>query len=345
LPEHEELQEEVRGRSFWSGTLTFGLVSIPVALFPAQRSVRVSLRMLSDDGTPLKREYYDPDTGRSLAADDIVRGYELEDGEYVVVTDDELESLEPKKSRDIDLRLFVDRARIDPAFFERAYFLVPAGDTSKAYRLLAETMERLDRAGIATFVMREREYLVAILAENGILRAETLRFADELRSPEDVGLPEPPNVKAADVKRFERELRKLHAKQFDPEQLHDRAAERLTELIARKQQQGEDVLISGSGTAAEPSEDVIDLMQILKRSLAGEEGRKAPRRSPAKAGDGRGGSPRKSASGKGGKTRAAGGDELAELSREELYERAKQLDIPGRSSMSKTQLVKAIRQA
>jgi DNA end-binding protein Ku len=162
-----------------------------------------------------------------------------------------------------------------------------------------------------------REYLVAILAENGILRAELLRFADELRSPEDVGLPEPARVKAADVKKFERELRKLHARQFDPEELHDRAAERLTELIARKQQQGEDVRISGTASA-EPSEDVIDLMQILKQSLSGDRGKSV--------------------------TADSDGD-LSALSREELYERAKQLDIPGRSGMSKTQLVKALRQA
>ena len=337
MPEPEEAREEARTRSFWSGTLTFGLVSIPVALFPAQRSMRVSLRMLSDDGTPLRREYYDPDTERSLEDDDIVRGYELGGGEYVVVTDEELESLEPKKSRDIDLRLFVARSEIDPAFFERAWFLVPAGETSKAYRLLAETMERLDRAGIATFVMREREYLVAILAENGILRAETLRFADELRSPEDVGLPSVPKVKEADVKRFEREIARLHTRKFDPDELHDRAAERLTELIARKQQAGEDVRISGTASA-EPSGDVIDLMQILKRSLAGDEERKAPKRSPAKKAAKRAGRGTKGGNGE------AGGD-LSGLSREELYERARQLDIPGRSAMSKTQLVKALKQA
>ena len=333
MPDREEVQEEVRTRSFWSGTLTFGLVSIPVALFPAQRSVRVSLRMLSPDGTPLRREYYDPDTDRTLDAADIVRGYELPGGEYVVVTDEELESLEPQKSRDIDLRLFVDRAAVDPAFFERAYFLVPAGDTSKAYRLLAETMERLDRAGIATFVMREREYLVAIIAENGILRAETLRFADELRSPEDVCLPEAPRVKAADVKRFEGAIRKRRAQAFDPGELHDRAAERLTELIARKQAAGEDVRISSAG-GGEPSEDVIDLMQILKRSLASGTERKAPKRAPAKR------APRR-----GGRAANGGGGDLEELSREQLYERAKKLDIPGRSGMSKQQLVKALQQA
>jgi DNA end-binding protein Ku len=333
LPEAEELQESGGARSFWSGTISFGLVSVPVSLFPAQRSVRVSLRMLSPDGTPLKREYFDPDTGRSLDAGDIVRGYEVEPGQYVVVSDEELDALEPQKSRDIDLRLFVDRREIDPAYFDRAYFLVPAGESTKAYRLLAETMEAEDRAGIATFVMRGKEYLIAILAENGILRAETLRFADELRAPGEIGLPDPDKVKSASVKRFEAAIRKLHAKTFDPEELHDQAAERLRELIEKKQAAGEDVRLSGT-TTAEPSGDVIDLMEILKRSLAGEGERKEAKRAPAKRAAGR----------KGGRKAAPGGD-LDALSREELYERAKQLDIPGRSGMSKQQLVKALREA
>jgi len=333
LPEQEDLQEVGGARSFWSGTISFGLVSVPVALFPAQRSVRVSLRMLSPDGTPLKREYYDPETERSLDPGDIVRGYEVEPDQYVVITDDELESLEPQKSRDIDLRLFVKRSDIDPAHFERAYFLVPAGESNKAYRLLAETMEQLDRAGIATFVMRGKEYLIAILAENGILRAETLRFADELRAPTDIGLPEPGSVKPTDVKRFETAIRKLQSKAFEPDELRDRAAERLTELIARKQQEGEDVRISGT-PEAQPSGDVIDLMEILKRSLAGEGERKEPKKAPAR---GSGGARR------GGSKAAAEG--LESLSKEQLYERARDLDIPGRSGMSKQQLVKALQQA
>lgn len=327
MPEDQELEEQPGARSFWSGTLTFGLVSVPVALFPAQRSVRVSLRMLSPEGVPLRREYYDPDTEKRIEGDRIVRGYEVGEGEYVVVTDEELEGLAPERTRDIDLRLFVDRAAIDPAYFDRAYFLTPAGDSTKAYRLLAATMEKMDRAGIATFVMRGKEYLVAILAENGILRAETLRFADELRSPEDVELPEPARVKAADVQRFEKAIRKLAAKQFEPDELHDRAAERLRELIEKKQQAGEDVRMVEE-TSASPSSDVIDLMEVLKRSLAeagGTGGRKAAKKAAKKTG--------------------RGATDLAALSKEELYEQAKRLDLPGRSGMSKRQLVTALQQA
>ena len=344
MPEEEGLEEQASARSFWSGTLTFGLVSVPVALFPAQRSVRVSLRMLSPEGVPLRREYYDPDTDKRIDGDRIVRGYEIADDEYVVVTDAELEGLAPERTRDIDLRLFVDRAAIDPAYFDRAYFLTPAGDSTKAYRLLAATMERMDRAGIATFVMRGKEYLVAILAENGILRAETLRFADELRSPEDVDLPEPPKVKSADVQRFERAIRKLASKTFEPDELHDRAAERLRKLIERKQQSGEDVRIVEESPASRSS-DVIDLMEVLKRSMAaaggadGSGGRKAAKRA------GRGGGTRSGGSAKRSSAKPAGGGDLAALSKEELYERAQQLDVPGRSGMTKRQLIAALQKA
>ncbi|HEY0671085.1 MAG TPA: Ku protein, partial [Longimicrobiales bacterium] len=174
-------KQEIRTRSFWSGTITFGLVSIPVNLFPGVRSQRAALRMLADDGTPLQRRFYCEKQNREVNGDEIVRGYETAKGKYVVVTDDELEALEPKKSRDIDLRRFVPAEDIDPLFFERSYYLAPAGESVKAYRLLAETMEKTGRAGIATFVMRGKEYLVAIVAEDGLLRADTMRFADELR--------------------------------------------------------------------------------------------------------------------------------------------------------------------
>jgi DNA end-binding protein Ku len=272
--------DEIRARSFWSGTLTFGLVSIPVSLFPANRSQRVSLRMLAPDGTPLRREYFDPRTHRKVTNDGLVRAYEMDDGEFVTVTDEELEALEPEKTRDIDLRLFVPIEQVDPLYFDRAYYLTPAGETTKAYKLLAETMELTERAGIATFVMRDKEYLVAILAEGGVMRAETLRFADEVRSPDDVGLPNPVKVKAAEKKKVEAAIKKLSRKTFDTDVLVDRTQERLLELIEQKRAAGEDVVEAED--SEEPPDDIIDLMEVLKRSLSGD--RAAPTRAPKKSG-------------------------------------------------------------
>jgi DNA end-binding protein Ku len=280
--------EELRARAFWSGTITFGLVSIPVNLFPGTRSQGVALRMLDESGTPLQRRYFCEKQDREVDWDEIARGYEIKDGKYVVITDDELEALEPKKSRDIDLRRFVPAGEIDPLYFERSYYLAPAGETTKAYRLLAETMEKTGRAGIATFVMRGKEYLVAIIAEDGLLRADTMRFEDEIRKPEDVGLPKKPEVKAADLSRMRKVIKARSSAKLSVTELADEYAERVRKLVARKERKDEDVYeLPEELREDEGDEDaqVIDLVEVLKRSLKTGEGgaRKSARKRAKKA--------------------------------------------------------------
>ncbi len=272
-------------RPFWSGTITFGLVTVPVALYSATRPRGVGLRMLAPDGAPVQRRYVCSKDEKPLDADDIVRGYEIEKGKYVVVTDEELEAIEPRKSREIDLQLFVDRDSLDPMYFERGYFLVPAGGTNKAYRLLAEVMEQEKQAGIATFVMRAKEYLVAIIAENGILRAETLRFENEIRKPEDIGLPKVAKAAPADVKKFEAQIAK-HAKKLNLNEFLDDYTERLEKLVAAKERKKEDI-VKMPAEAREEAEggEVVDLLAVLSRSLGGSATgatRKPARRAPAK---------------------------------------------------------------
>ena len=131
--------------AFWSGSLSFGLVNVPVLLFPATRHSGIRLRMLSPNGTPLQRRFFCPRDGKEVAGDEIVRGYELDDGSYIVVDDRELEAIEPDKTREIDLREFVDLAEIAPAFLERGYYLTPLKEATKAYRLLADVMEKTRR--------------------------------------------------------------------------------------------------------------------------------------------------------------------------------------------------------
>jgi DNA end-binding protein Ku len=342
VAEHDD-DDDAGPRSFWSGTITFGLVSIPVELYPAHRSQRVSLRMVAPDGTPLSRRYFCPKEERPLERDEIVRGYEIEKDQYVAVTDAELEKLAPDKTRDIDLRRFVPAADIDPMHFDRAYYLTPGGNSTKAYRLLAATMEQVDRAGIATFVMRGKEYLVAILAEKGILRAETLRFADEVRTPGDVELPEPQQPSATVVRKMEKAIAALAEKELDPSELEDHAAERLLELVARKERSGEGV-VAAPGEASTSDDGIIDLMEVLKRSLQG--GGKAETTRPRSA-QAKNRRPRAAKTGKADARRrtAAEAAPLEELSKGELYDRAKELDIPGRSGMSKEELITAIERA
>lgn len=274
--------DAIRARAFWSGTITFGLVSIPVNLFPGIRSQGVALRMITEDGTPLARRYFCPKQNREVEGDEIVRGYEVSKEKFIVVTDDELEALEPRKSRDIDLRRFVDADEIDPIYFERAYFLTPGSDSTKAYRLLAASLEDNNRAGLATFVMRGKEYLIAITAENGILRADTMRFVDDLRTAHDVGLPEVPKVKPADLTKMKKLIASNSTAKVAKTDLEDEYAEALHKLVKKKERKDEDVfeMPEEDEDGDESDADVIDLVEVLKRSL--QSGSPARKRATAK---------------------------------------------------------------
>ncbi len=255
-------------RPFWSGTITFGLVSVPVDLYSGNRTNRAPLRMLGPNGEPLSRRYYSQKTSRDLEDDEMIRGYEIDKDKYVVVTDEELERLAPESSRDIDLRRFVDLQSIPPLYFDRSYFLAPAEGSEKAYKLLSATIEKEGLAGLATFVMRGKEYLVAIFPENGILRAETMRFQDEIRSPKEIDLPEKKKVPAATVKKFEKLISKHSDKHLSLKELKDEKTEQLLKLVEKKRKQHKDVV---EVEVHEPDRDegkVVDLMEALKKSLA-----------------------------------------------------------------------------
>jgi DNA end-binding protein Ku len=256
-------------REFWSGTITFGLVSVPVQLVPAQRHGGVALREIGADGTPLRRRFFCPEHGKIVDPSEIVRGYKFEAHQYVVVTEQELEDLEPKKSREIDLRLFVPVDEISPLFFERSYYLGQDGDSSKAYRLLASVLERSGRAGIATFVMRDREYLIAILGEKGILRGETLRFADEVRRPQDIGLDPEGQSDQELTARFSRLIEAQANARLDPRELKDEYAEDLSALAARKEKRGTDVVAAPERAEAADEDEPAgeDLLETIRRSL------------------------------------------------------------------------------
>ena len=223
--------------------------------------------MLGPKGEPLARKYYSEKTERDLDADEMVRGYEVNKGKYVVVTDDELERLAPEKTRDIDLTRFVKQDSIPPLYFERGYFLTPAANSDKAYKLLAEAMEKTGQAGIATFVMRGKEYLVAIFSDHGILRAETMRFPDELRTPAEIGLPKKKKVQPAAVRKFETLIAKKAKRDFSPARLKDEQTEQLLKLVKKKQAKRSNVVHIETDEREESN--VIDLVQVLKKSLAG----------------------------------------------------------------------------
>lgn len=325
---------------YWSGVIAFSLVRVPVSLYAAHRRSRPALRLVHDDGTPLSRRYVCPEEGKPLTSDEIVRGYEVEEGSWVIVRDEELDALEPAKSREIDLRRFVPRDALDPVFFERPYVLVPEPGAAKAYLLLARAMEEERRAGVATFVMRGKEYLVAIFADDGVLHAETLRFAAELRAPADLDLPEPALADVHRVAELERAIDGLSADGLDRSLLRDPHAARLSELIEEKLDAGVDVV---EARRPEPDEPEVDLAAILRGRLSAT----AARDGHDTNGQDRDAYAAADAGGRTGRTttkRAAVTGALMARTKAELYEQAKALDIAGRSAMSKEELARAIRE-
>ena len=223
--------------------------------------------MLGPDGQPLARKYYAEKTGKDLDADETVRGYEVADNKFVIVTDEELERLAPEKTRDIDLKQFVPADSIPPTYFEHGYFLVPAAGSQKAYKLLAGTMEKNGLAGIATFVMRGKEYLVAIFADNGLSeqRRCDLRMSCARRKTLDCRRRK--RRRKPTVRKFEKFIANKSKKQFSPTKLADKQADSLLKLVKKKQsKRGNVVRVEDE---MEKDHKVIDLVQILKKSLSG----------------------------------------------------------------------------
>ena len=260
-------------RSMWSGTITFGLVSIPVELMSAVRPRQTGMKLVDKSGHALGRQYHCSKEDAELGKDDLVRGYQTDDGKMVVITDEEFESVAPEMSGDIELRGFVPLEQIPPMYFQKPYFLAPSGKTAKAYTLLAATMEQTKRVGIGSFVMRDHEYLVAIVADNGVLRADTLRYADEVRTPEAVGLPKSRKVSASQLDKFTKAIDALKQTRLDVSELEDQDARALRELAESKQKKDEDVihqrgLEQADADSAEGSAKIIDLMEVLRKSLS-----------------------------------------------------------------------------
>jgi DNA end-binding protein Ku len=260
-----------RVRPIWSGTITFGLVSIPVDLVTAVRPRQTAMKLVDKSGHALGREYYCSKEDKKLDQDELVRGYETDNGKMVVITDEEFESVAPEMSGDIELRNFVPLEQIPPIYFQRPYFLAPSGKSTKAYHLLTATMEKTSRVGIGSFVMRGHEYLVAIIADNGVLRADTLRYADEIRTPDSIGLGKHSKPVASKVTQFAKAIEDLTRSELDLSELADEEAKALEDLAESKQKADDDVIHQRGLEEADAeagSAKVIDLMAVLRKSLS-----------------------------------------------------------------------------
>ena len=229
----------------WSGSISFGLVNIPVKLYSAvsRKSVRFN-QIDRASGSRIKYKKVAAETGDEVANDDIVKGYELPSGDYVTVSDDELAQLDPKASRTIDIEEFVDLADIDPVFYDAAYLLAPDKATVKPYALLARAMEQSGKVGIARVVMRTKQYLCAVRPKDGRLVMSTMVYADEVNDPTQI--PELAQLDEVEVSEKElvmaNQLIESLSDTFDPAKYADTYREKVLEVIERKAAGEEDVI-------------------------------------------------------------------------------------------------------
>jgi DNA end-binding protein Ku len=282
-------------RPLWTGSISFGLVNVPVKAYTAVRDHDVHFNQLDKKtGARIRNKKVSEKTGREVDADDIEMGFEVGKGRYVTFDKGELNELKPESTRAIDVTDFVDLEAVDPIYYERTYWLGPADDAAKqAYGLLFAAMEDRSKVAIGTVVMRNKQYLAAIRPLNGALAMSTMRFADEVVPRSEVdGVPSRLSKPAPKALKLATQIVDSLAGDWKPEQYHDTYAEELRARIERKEK-GEDIVEEAA--PAEPGAKVFDLMEALEQSVAKAKGRGGARKKAA---------PRKKAGGRTSKAKA-----------------------------------------
>jgi DNA end-binding protein Ku len=324
-------------RATWSGFLSFGLVSVPVGLYTATADQTIHFNQLHK-GTSNRVRYkkVDEDTGEELSTEDIVNGYPLGGGEYVVVTREEMAGAAPGKSELIEIQDFVDLEEIDPIFFRQSYYLAPKGKGSdRAYALLLEAMNETNKVGIATLVLRDKEHLVAIRPSEKVLMLETMYFEDEIRDPQQEleTLPEIGNASPRELKIAKQLIESLTDK-WEPSRYQNTYRSRIEELIEKKRK-GNAVVF---GDEERPKSNVVDLMSALQASIERSSAKGRPQKAAAKVS-----TAKQSSSLKVSEHREKLG--LDAMTKADLLERATKLKLDVNAKMTKPELVKALADA
>lgn len=252
-------------RPMWNGSISFGLVNVPVKLFRAQSPKDVRFHQLhAPDGSRIQQKRWCPVEDQEIPYEEIVKGYEIAPDQYVLVEPEELSNLDPVATQTIDIDTFVDLEEIDPIYFEKAYYVAPDKRSAKPYGLLVKAMEESGKVAIAKFVMRSKEYLCAIRAMDGTLVLETMFFSDEIVATEEIDMrddeleePKPKELKMA------MQLVESLSGEFVPENYVDEYREKVLELIEAKAE-GEDIV----AREADQPAPIVDLMEALEASLA-----------------------------------------------------------------------------
>ncbi|MCW2964764.1 MAG: end-binding protein Ku [Actinomycetia bacterium] len=255
-------------RAIWSGVISFGLVSVPVRMYTATESKELKFHFLDKrDLAPIGYDKVNKETGESVAADDIVRGFEVDKGRFVELTEADIDRLDVELTHSIDICDFVSIDEIDPLYFRKAYYLLPQDGAEKPYRLLVRALEETGRVAIAKVVIRNKQHLAAIRPVNDTLVLETMYYADEVRQPEEAPKPQ---VRAPEVEMAKTLIENLAAK-WDPERYQDRYRTELLDLLQKKAE-GEPL----PEPQAEKGGEVVDLMEALRQSVAATKKQRAP---------------------------------------------------------------------
>jgi DNA end-binding protein Ku len=251
-------------QGLWSGTISFSLVAIPVRLVKAIESGRVSFHLLhSKDYSRLARRMFCPTEETMVPPDEIIRGYEIVPDQYILMTDEELESVSPERSRTIEIVEFIDMKEVDPIYYDHPYYLVPSKGGEKAYRLLVEVMRRTNKAGLAKFVLAEREYLVAVTPRDGALTLTTLHYSEEILPDEDL-LPKKEKTAAEEQSRIKKSIEHM-IEDFDPEKYADGRRKKVVDLIAAKAK--EKAPVEAPVVEEEEGAGPADLVAALEESM------------------------------------------------------------------------------
>lgn len=261
-------------RALWKGAISFGLVHIPVELHKAVESHDLDLTMLDKrDFSPIGFKRYNKGSGKEVTWDNIVKGYEYSDGEYVVLSDEDLRLANPKATQTIDIMAFVDADSVPLTFFETPYYLSPGRGGDKVYALLRETLSKAGRIAIATVVIRTRQHLCALVSVGDGIIMNTLRYATEIRNPEDLKLPGHSGITDKELKMALSLVEEMSEK-WNPKEYHDTYREDVLKLVEKKVKAGQThTLTEPTGEAPAPkASNVVDLVALLKQSL-GSKGR------------------------------------------------------------------------
>jgi DNA end-binding protein Ku len=260
-------------RGLWKGAISFGLVNVPVELYSAQkRSAELDLTMLDKrDLAPVGYQRVNKASGKEVPWEDVVKGYEYEDDKYVVLSEEDFRRANPEATKTVDIVAFVELAEIAPIYFETPYYLGPGKRGEKAYALLRDAMAKAGKAGIATVVIRTRQYLAALIPQDQALVLNTLRYHKELKQPEDLEIPERLKGVKVSSKELEMALRLIEdmADEWQPEKYHDTYHEDLLKRIEQKVKAGqtEEITEPEKQAKAAKGAEVIDLMSLLKKSV------------------------------------------------------------------------------